>query len=1218
MKKLLTCLVFSFLITPFLFAQDAEWYEMMQNPYAKFAETQAAALDYFDRVGTGKGTGWKQFKRWEYYMESRVAEDGLQTYPSTIRAAYQKYQRQHPEMINARRNSTNGAWNELGPVTMPNNGTGQPNGLGRTAAIGFHPTDVNTFYVGSASGGIWKTTDYGATWTDQSVNLNRLSVSSIVVHPTTPNIVYAATGDRDGGDAPGYGVWRSTDSGATWNPWNTGMGNRTCYEILMHPSNPLIMICSTNGRIWRTVDGGANWTSQYSGGENFKDLAFHPTNPNIVYAASNDYYRSTDNGVTWGQVTSGVPTGVQRFALAVTAASPNTVYLLAGDGGGLEGLYRSTDSGQNFTQRSNSPNIFGYGTTGGSGSQAWYDIVMIGDDANANHIIMGAINVWESFDGGATWSIVTHWTGSGGNPAVHADQHVLEYNPVNGNLFLGSDGGVHFTADGGANWTEISSGLPIAQVYKIGQAQTSKDLVINGYQDNGTAIWYGTNWSTEIGGDGMECIIDYSDENYMYGALYYGDIRRSSNRGATFGGITGGISESGAWVTPYKLHPTDPNTMFVGMRNVWRTTNVKAGTPTWTVISALGGTSTIRDIAIAPSDPNVVYIARSGSNNFYRSNNAMSGSPTWTSLDGSLPGSGWPSDIEIDPTDPTHLWIGWGNDIYESTNSGASWTNIAGTLPALSLNTIVYDTRSTNDALYVGMDVGVYYRDNSLPDWVPFSAGLPNVEVTELEIYYDATCAGNDMLRAGTYGRGLWETDLRDPGNVAPIACFQANPANVCVGQTVMLEDLSAYTPTSWTWSITPATYTYVNSTTANSQNPQVQFNAVGAYDVQLTATNANGSDIVLTVGVVNVTGTSILPPITEDFETAALCGTASDCGTTVCALPNGWINWTNGSQDDVDWRIDEGGTPSSNTGPNIDANPGTATGNYAYLEASSCFGRTGIMVSPCLDFRTLLAPEVIFSYHMFGGNMGELHFDVFANGVWNLDVSPVITGDQGNAWLDRTVDLTSYAGQVVQIRFRGITGGGFQSDMALDNLRIREGSILNGTDLNFAGEFIPGTGNELRWDGYESIDGQFYILERQLQDGNYAEIHRTGVTGQDGSFDYMDTEPYQGRNVYRLRIQDVNGNFQEAGIVEINSRWEEESITLYPNPHNGNVNLQVQANTAGPVQVQIIDVMGKEVFRTTLDIEQGIQQKQFDLQHLEPGVYFFKYKDQTVRMVRM
>lgn len=1201
------------------FSQAPHWSDLMKDPQAPFSATVAAANQWFETHSTGKGSGWKQFKRWEYYMETRVAEDGSQSLPMRTLSEMEKFYQTHPESRNQKRNSSSGNWQSLGPVYMPTNGTGQPNGLGRLTSLAFHPTDPQVLWVGSPSGGIWKSEDYGNTWIDLIGGLTRLGVSTIVVHPTQPDTIIIGTGDRDGSDAPGYGVWWSTNGGATWVPRNTGMGNREVYEILMDPGNPNILIASCLDRVYRSTDLGANWTLVYSGGEDFKDLAFKPGDPNIVYAASNDFFRSADNGQTWTQVTSGVATGASRIAIAVSANDPNIVYLTLANNTAFMRLLRSTDSGLNFSTRSTTPNIMGYDVTGGTGSQAWYDLVSIGDPNNANHLFAGGVNTWESFDGGTTWSIVTHWVGSGGNPPVHADHHVHEFSPHTGDFFIGHDGGLHVSNNMGVSFTEISSGLGVAQVYKIGQSQQTRDLVINGYQDNGTGIYRNGGWATEIGGDGMECIIDPTDDNVMYGALYYGDIRRSSNGGLSFSTIVGSLTKNGAWITPYKLHPTNPNTMFAGFRELFRSTNCKSaatGAVTWTQISSFGGTSTIRDIAISPSNPDILYLSRSGTQNFFRTNNANAATPTWIDLDAGLPGTAFPTDIEIDPTNPDHLWMTFGTNVYESVNGGVSWTDISGTMPAITMNTIVLDTASPVQAMYAGSDAGVFYKDNTLPDWIVYSAGLPPLEITELEIYYDAECRDLDMIRAATYGRGLYESDLRDPGNIAPDACFRGNPTETCVGMTVTLEDFSAYSPTSWNWTITPATFNFVGGTNATSQNPQIQFNATGFYSITLTATNGAGSDLYSRTSYINVSSAASVLPISENWETAALCGTTADCGVTVCPLVNGWVNETNGAEDNIDWRVDEGGTPSAGTGPSVDFNPGTSVGNYVYTEASSCNGQTAHLVRPCIDLRTAIAPSLTFAYHMNGANMGQLHVDVLSQGIWNLDITPMLSGDQGTAWLTRTVDLTPFAGNVITLRFRGITGPGFDSDMALDDISIIDNPPLAGPQLVLEGRNEPLKGNLLNWRFLGNDSPQSFTVSRLELGGNYA-LQTTIPWDQHRGYEWLDESPEWGINQYQVSAVDHLGAItDEAQIAIFVTEESAMSLGLFPNPANQSAMLTLTGTGEGHYSVKLLDLTGRQIFSKSLLSENGRIIYSMDLNGYPAGIYLVQIAGFTQRLV--
>ena len=190
------------------------------------------------------------------------------------------------------------------------------------------------------------------------------------------------------------------------------------------------------------------------------------------------------------------------------------------------------------------------------------------------------------------------------------------------------------------------------------------------------------------------------------------------------------------------------------------------------------------------------------------------------------------------------------------------------------------------------------------------------------------------------------------------------------------------------------------------------------------------------TITVLN--GTAVSLPVSEDFESFSSCSTASDCGTTVCALGNGWVNLANGSEDDVDWRVDNGGTPSVDTGPSVDHAPGTSGGNYIYLETSgTCAAQEGVLLSPCVDLSGAVAPSLVYWYHLYGASMGELHLDLYDGTQWNDDIVPAVIGDQGDQWLQQVVDLTPWAGQTVVLRFRGITGSSWTSDMALDDINV-------------------------------------------------------------------------------------------------------------------------------------------------------------------------------------
>ncbi len=1050
-KIILSTFAFLFSIFGSLIAQNSSnsieennsvWLEMMQDPNANFFATQAVFEEYWKNRIIKPGDGWKVFKRWEAFMESRVNGDGMKPAPGYVLQQYQQMM-----LSGSPLSSASGTWTNIGPISLPSNSSGQPNGIGRVNDVAFHPSNSNIIFVGSPSGGLWKTTNGGSSWTALTDNLPTLGVSSIVIDTANTNIMYMGTGDRDAGDAPGLGVYKSTDGGVTWNASTAGIGSRLVSKIIINKSNSSILLAATQNGIYKTTNGGQTWIKKTTGNINFKDIVYKPNNYNIVYATSYypgvAFYRSLNGGDSWTQISTGISSVGDRMVIGVSAAATNTIYLVAGGSSGLVAVYKSTNGGSSFSTTATSPNILGRNSSGSdNASQAWYDLTIAVDPTNANTLYVGGINTWKSVNGGTSWSLNSHWVGNGA-PVVHADIHVLKFSP-SGVLYNGCDGGLYKTSNGGTTWTDISSGLAISQIYKIGQSASDGNLLIAGFQDNGTASVSGTAWTTVIGGDGMECAIDPTTTNYQYGELYYGDIRRSVN-GGYFSTIadngSNGINESGGWVTPYCLQEGQSGTMFIGYKNVWRSTNIKAANSSsvsWTKIGNWGSSSNIKVIENSPADNGIIYASRSSQ--IYRTDNANSSSPTWVTI--SSPG-GTITDIEAHPTNPNIVYATGGNNIYKSTNKGSSWVSISGNLPNVSINCLVYDT-SSNEGIYVGTDIGVFYKDANLTNWINFSSGMPvAAEVVELEIYYSSV-ASQSKIRAATYGRGVWSSDLYLNPNSPPIADFNANSTTTCTGGTIVFTDASAPNPTSWQWSVVPSTVTFVNSTSASSQNPEIQFNAVGTYSVKLIVTNANGSDTLTKSNYITVSA-PYSTPVTENFESFVVA----------TGGPGTWAHgWTYSNTGNFYWRANNGNTPSANTGPSIDHTLGTGSGIYIYTEASqpAVQGEVANLISPCMTLPSSGNYGLSFWYHMFGSNITGLHVDIYTNGTWINDIY-TLTGPQqtsySSSWQQANISLSSYLGNTIKVRFRVIRGANYMGDVALDDIKISP--ITNAPTANFA-----------------------------------------------------------------------------------------------------------------------------------------------------------------------
>lgn len=826
-------------------SQYPYWIAMMQDPDANFFQVQSAFNKYWTNRPITKGCGWKPFKRWESMMQYRITPDGRMPAADEVKIAYQEFISQHDNSTSAA-----GTWTSLGPFEIG----GGYEGLGRINAIAFHPTDPEIIYIGAPAGGLWFTTDGGNQWNTNTDILPTLGVSAIAVDPMNPSTMYIGTGDRDAGDAPGIGVMKSTDNGATWQLSNIGMGNSTVGDLLIDTVNTQILYAAATSGLYKTIDGGASWTLKANGA--FKDLAFKPGNNEVLYATqSGAFYRSTDAGENWTLITSGL-TGGSRGVIAVTNADPEIVYFLISKGdNGFQGLFRSLDAGITFTEMSDSPNIMGWDCSGSdSGGQAWYDLALIADQVNPNIIYAGGVNVWKSVNGGANWQINGHWYGGCGVPEVHADQHIFTVNPLNNRIYIGNDGGIYWSATGGAQWNEITTGLVITQSYKIGQSATIDDRLVIGNQDNGTYKLSQDTWTSIGGGDGMECIIDHLDPNYCYSSVYYGSINRikGTNAAEIAGNGVNGITEEGDWVTPYIMDENDPNIMFIGYKNVWRSVNIKnnaASGVDWQKISTIN-TGNLSVLEQSPVNTDILYASSSGS--LYICNNALQAEPTWLNISSQLPSGAAISDIEASPFEENTVYVVQDKRIFKSVDKGSNWIEITGGLPAIHYSGLTY-YKNSQEGLYLCSDAGVYYKDQSLADWILFSNGLPAAaKVTELEIYYDPTSISGDRIKAGTYGRGVWKSEMY---YTVPLADFSADQTIIPSGCEVNFTDLSAGVPFQWEWSFEGGI-----PSSSTEKNPMgIKFETVGVHDVTLTVTNTAGDHTFTKQGYIVVSDT-ILP----------------------------------------------------------------------------------------------------------------------------------------------------------------------------------------------------------------------------------------------------------------------------------------------------------------------------------------------------------------------
>jgi PKD repeat protein len=1035
--KIVIFLLFSF--TSF----SQQWVEMMRNPNVNFYETQAEFEAYWAGKTIQKGKGYKAFKRWEHYMEPRVYPSGNVTAPSQT---YKNYKQWEADLAAAGiPKSTNGTWAIVGPTGKPANG-----GAGRVNFVRFDPTNSNTIWIGTPDGGLWKSTNGGTSWSTNTDQLTVIGCSDVAIDPTNSNTMYLATGDNDGTDTYSTGVLKSTDGGATWNTtglnWNATQG-RTIGRLLIHPTNPQILMAFTSAGIFRTTNGGTSWTNP-TGTFACSDGEFKPGDPTTVYACGTSFKRSTDGGVTWTAVTTGL-TGIGRLAMAVTEADPNYVYLLAAraSDNGFLGLVRSTNSGAAFTTRmasTASNNILGWDNGADAGGQGWYDLAIAVSPTNAETVLTGGINIWKSTNGGTNFTKTSVWTASN-STYVHADIHDLAFLPGNGTtVFTGCDGGVFKTMNTGTAWSDLSSNLQIAQQYRISISTSNANLVLAGHQDNGSNLTTnGTAWAQKVGGDGMDCYIDRTTNTNMIASLYYGDYYRSTNSGASFTDITDPTANgTEEWVSPIHQDPTTSAIAYAGGRTkLYKCANIW-GSVSWTALGTPSGSGNITEFAIAPSNNQIIYTLKSGTNAVARS---INGGTSFTPVSTGLPTNAIPTWIAISNTDPNVAFVTYSGyvataKIYKTTNGGTSWTNLSTGLPNVPVNCVVYHNgNSAGDGIYIGTDVGVYYRDNSMSSWVDFSSGLPNNAVSDLEIFYGTTKA----LKAGTFGRGTWTSDLYNSVPTPPVASFTANNLTICVGQSVQFTSTSSGLPTDYAW-----TFTGGSPTSSIDQNPLITYNTIGTYAVSLTVSNANGSNTSNQTNYVTVVGSSgATLPLVEGF-------------TTTTFPPTGWVS-INTDATDTTWM----------RSATVGFAP-TAGNSMVFLNFyKNDIGNQDEMRTPKLNLAGYSAAQMTFNvaYAAYSATYVDglevlISTDCGTNwtSLYNKTGTTVAAGNLPTAalttavfiptatqWRTETINLNAYLGQTSAIlAFRNLAGYG--NNLYIDNINITGTAVPTAPTASF------------------------------------------------------------------------------------------------------------------------------------------------------------------------
>ncbi len=635
-------------------------------------------------------------------------------------------------------------WKELGPSPLGNGDSG------RVISVAPHPTDGDIFFLGAATGGVWKY--QSGAYTPLTDRMPFGAIGAVAIDPRNPSV--------------------STDGGANWTVLGgPTFGGRAISKIIVSPTNGQIVYAA----VTRGGDG-------YPGG-------ITATKDHPGASGPMGVFRSSDGGATWAPLTSGIP-AVAASDLAMVPADPNTVYAAIGSalGNPGNGIYKTTNGGDSWTKLGGGlPTSTGRITLAmapSNPSRLYAAMAGPGNDSSA--AASRGLGVFVTSNAGTTWT-ATNPGDAGGNysnvTALHTDNHAFAF-LANGDLLVGQDGGINRSSNGGDTWTRQNAGLAITQLYAgISIHPGQANFILGGFQDNGTNLRGATNsaWRRVLGGDGGYTALHPLDPMVMFAEIYDAtNLYRSTNAGQSFQPASNGISgnDRTAFYDLIVATPDDPKTLLLATHRVYKSTN--QGT-SWTPISGDltgGAPAAIRALAVAPTNAQIVWAATNDDRVLVSTNGGVN-------FTRKLDAPGWKRvtrEIAIAPWDDKVAFVAvprFGVDQVRMTkNLGDAWTGIDGDLPDVPANTVDAAVVGGQQMIFVGTDRGVYFSCNEGQHWALLGQALPNTMVSDVR--YDATFK---RVIASTMGRGVWSIEEPTAANCTGPGGIDAGGAGGAGGQ---------------------------------------------------------------------------------------------------------------------------------------------------------------------------------------------------------------------------------------------------------------------------------------------------------------------------------------------------------------------------------------------------------------------------------------------------
>ena len=686
---------------------------------------------------------------------------------------------------------------------------------GRVVAFAVHPADRSHYYVGAASGGVWKTTNSGTTWTPVFDNEGSYSIGAVTLDPKNPLTVWVGTGENNSQRSVSYGdgVYRSDDGGKSWK--NVGLkSSEHIARIVIDPRDSNHVYVAAQGPLWgpggdrglfKTTDGGKTWKnilaiSEHTG---VTDVAIDPGSPDTLYAAAyqrrrhvwtlinggpeSALYKSTDSGASWTKLSRGLPNvEMGRIGIAISPADTNVIYATVEAADRRGGVFRSSDRGSTWERR----NEFD--------STAMYYGKIFADPKDVDRVYVMNVFIMVSDDGGRTLRRL-------GERNKHVDNHAMWIDPANTNYYLvGCDGGVYESFDRGANWA-FKPNLPITQFYDVTVDNATPFYnVYGGTQDNfsmggpsrtrSASGVVNSDWFVTLGGDGFRSQVDPEDPNIVYSALQYGYLSRFDKRTGERMGIQPKEARGEEplrynWDSPFIISPHLNTRLYFAANKLFRTDDRG---DTWKVVSPELSRAIDRNkLPVMGKVWGADAVSKHASTSFYGNATALAESPkkegliyvgtddgviqvtedggkNWRKIDKfpGVPDMTYVSRIVASNHDAETVYAGFENHknadfapyLLKSTDAGKSWTAIKSNLPANGPVLAIAEDHVNPNLLFVGTEFGLFFSINGGQKWVQLKGGLPTIAVRDLVIQKRE----NDLVIA-TFGRGIYILDNYTP-----------------------------------------------------------------------------------------------------------------------------------------------------------------------------------------------------------------------------------------------------------------------------------------------------------------------------------------------------------------------------------------------------------------------------------------------------------------------